>query len=72
MEFALFDVAMSDEEMEELPPIHPKGGHNYYNGSDMEKMVRRMDWLQKTMSKEDEWKELYRKRVLRHEGPSKA
>lgn len=70
-EFGQFDVAMSDEDMEKMPPLHPKGGHNYYNGSDMEKMVRRMEWLQKTVKKgDDQWMDLYRKQVLKHEGAS--
>jgi len=67
-EFALFDVTLTAEE-KAIPPMHPKGGHNYYNGRDMEKLVRRMEWLEKVMSKSDESRrmELYQAQVLRSE-----
>lgn len=41
-------------------PDHPRGGHNYYNGRDAEKIVRRGYWLERIMSKHaDGWQEKY-------------
>ncbi|EGO00311.1 hypothetical protein SERLA73DRAFT_180832 [Serpula lacrymans var. lacrymans S7.3] len=57
-ECALFD---SHSEIKDIP-THPRGGHNYYNGRDMEKAARRMWWL-KEVHKEEGWEQLYRKRM---------
>ncbi|KAJ7269627.1 Alpha/Beta hydrolase protein [Mycena rebaudengoi] len=64
-EYALFHVT-PDLEGDAAPPEHPRGGHNYYNGRDMEKFARRIGWLDKAMKTEGEWKELYRVRAAKH------
>lgn len=64
-EYALFHVT-PDPDDEDIPPAHPRGGHNYYNGRDMEKFSRRMLWLMKAMKKEGDWKEQYRAKVAKH------
>jgi hypothetical protein len=48
-------------------PLHPLGGHNYYNGRDMEKFLRRMRWLLEFRGKGEGWEEAYRARVRKHE-----
>lgn len=37
----------------------PRGGHNYYNDRDMEKVLRRMGWLDLTLHGEAGWKDRY-------------
>ncbi|KAJ7108722.1 Alpha/Beta hydrolase protein [Mycena epipterygia] len=64
-EYALFHVT-PDLEDENVLPEHPRGGHNYYNGRDMEKFARRIMWLDKAMKKEGDWKELYRIKVEKY------
>jgi len=50
------------------PPLHPKGGHNYYNGRELEKLARRVDALSKLMKDEDDlWIESYVEEVTRVE-----
>ncbi|KAF9652039.1 alpha/beta-hydrolase [Thelephora ganbajun] len=50
------------------PPLHPKGGHNYYNGRELEKLVRRVGVLSKLMKDEDDlWVESYVEEVARVE-----
>ncbi|KAJ7032012.1 Alpha/Beta hydrolase protein [Mycena alexandri] len=66
-EYALFHVT-PDLEDENVLPDHPRGGHNYYNGRDMEKFARRILWLDKAMKMEgdEDWKERYRAQVAKH------
>ncbi|KAF7360176.1 Triacylglycerol lipase [Mycena venus] len=64
-EYALFHLT-PDLEDEKIVPDHPRGGHNYYNGRDMEKFARRMMWLEKAMRREGDWKERYRAKVAKH------
>ncbi|KAJ7100008.1 Alpha/Beta hydrolase protein [Mycena belliarum] len=64
-EHALFHVT-PDTGNEDVRPEHPRGGHNYYNGRDMEKLARRLNWLNKAIKGKGHWKELYRARVARH------
>ncbi|KAH9840819.1 Alpha/Beta hydrolase protein [Rhodofomes roseus] len=41
-------------------PDHPRGGHNYYNGRDTEKVVRRAYWLDRMISEQSSgWQEKY-------------
>ncbi|TFL03753.1 alpha/beta-hydrolase [Pterulicium gracile] len=48
---------------------HPKGGHNYYNGRDMERGARRMALLDTAVKAGKEgWEERYRVTVKRVEG----
>ena len=50
------------------PPLHPKGGHNYYNGRELEKLARRVWALSKLMKDEDDsWVESYVAEVMRVE-----
>ena len=50
------------------PPLHPKGGHNYYNGRELEKLARRADLLIKLMKDEDDlWVESYLEEIARVE-----
>ncbi|KAJ8081874.1 hypothetical protein PM082_007720 [Marasmius tenuissimus] len=66
-EYAFFQVGdLSDSS---APPEHPKGGHNYYNGRDQEKFLRRMRWLNDALAKsvkDKDWQRRYRKYVARH------
>ncbi|KAJ7143817.1 Alpha/Beta hydrolase protein [Mycena epipterygia] len=64
-EYALFHVSPELEDENDLPE-HPRGGHNYYNGRDMEKYARRFRWLDKVMKKEGDWKELYRAKAEKY------
>lgn len=36
------------------PPLHPQGGHNYYNGRELEKLARRVNVLSRLMKDEDD------------------
>ena len=50
------------------PPIYPKGGHNYYNGRELEKLARRVDALSRLMRDEDDlWVESYVQEVTQVE-----
>lgn len=50
------------------PPLHPKGGHNYYNRRELEKLGRRAGTLKKLMRDEDDlWVESYLEEVIRVE-----
>lgn len=44
-------------------------GHNYYNSRDMEKLTRRMGWMEKLMkqSEHKDWKNTYSVKVARRE-----
>ena len=66
-EHALFNVAEDKPDGEPHPPQFPRGGHNYYNGRDMEKFSRRMEWVSKMMSGGTDWEELYRRQVIKYE-----
>ncbi|KAJ3512710.1 hypothetical protein NLJ89_g3362 [Agrocybe chaxingu] len=39
--------------------LFPKGGHNYYNGRDLERFARRINWLDKSNPSEDGWEARY-------------
>ncbi|KAJ7449149.1 Alpha/Beta hydrolase protein [Mycena galericulata] len=74
-EYALFHVSPeldSNDDSEHAHaalPEHPRGGHNYYNGRDMEKFARRAIWLDKAMKKDSgpgDWKEHYRAKFAKH------
>lgn len=55
------------------PPLHPKGGHNYYNGRELEKLARRVSALGKLIKDEDDlWVESYVTEVIRVEKYSPA
>ncbi|KIY71656.1 alpha/beta-hydrolase [Cylindrobasidium torrendii FP15055 ss-10] len=69
-EFALFraDPPPSPDK----PVDFPRGGHNYYNGRDMEQVARRLIWLDKAMGGKTDWVEKYRKYASRRLVPSIA
>ncbi|KAL6309995.1 Alpha/Beta hydrolase protein [Sparassis latifolia] len=49
-------------------PEHPRGGHNYYNGRDWEKIIRRMRWLKQVMETgSGEWEKGYISQVAQAE-----
>ena len=52
---------MKDEggEYDVHAPIFPLGGHNYYNGRDMEGFVRRTNWLFQAKPMEVDWEDRY-------------
>jgi hypothetical protein len=41
------------------PSVFPRGGHNYYNGRELEKLVRRITWLEKARFPEPGWEDRY-------------
>ncbi|KAH7915782.1 Alpha/Beta hydrolase protein [Hygrophoropsis aurantiaca] len=59
-ERALFDC---DTGGSPIVVLHPRGGHNYYSGRDMERALRRMCWVKELQAKDlVNWEELYRTR----------
>ena len=48
-----------------VPAQYPRGGHNYYNNRDMERLLRRMGWLELTKLGDSGWEKRYRARLLR-------
>ncbi|KAF6764099.1 Alpha/Beta hydrolase protein [Ephemerocybe angulata] len=58
-ESTLFHVDGGVED--EAPSRFPRGGHNYYGGRELERLLRRIDWLVKAdMEKDDaQWEERY-------------
>ncbi|KAF9043495.1 alpha/beta-hydrolase [Hymenopellis radicata] len=67
-EFSLF---LADPAPTYDQPIQdPRGGHNYYNGRDMERVLRRLQWLDKAMPGKDDWVKRYKKRASKHRAPS--
>ena len=64
-EYGSFDIPVIDGAP---PPLHPKGGHNYYNGRDLEKLARRTDSLSRLMKDgDDSWVKSYVEEVTRVE-----
>ncbi|KAJ4000666.1 Alpha/Beta hydrolase protein [Lentinula boryana] len=60
-EYTLFHVDA------EKSPEYPRGGHNYYNGRDQERLLRRLGWLEKSLTKDEiHWQESYLERVQKH------
>lgn len=50
------------------PPLYPEGGHNYYNGRELERLARRVNALSRLMRDEDDlWVESYVEEVTRVE-----
>lgn len=64
-EHSLFTVECKEEEG--TPLRHAKGGHNYYNGRDMERLIRRMVRFGKYRKTGDGWQERYEARVIKVE-----
>lgn len=65
VERTFFQVEHDEDTYQSHPPEYPLGGHNYYNGRDMEKLVRRMQWLDAVASGElpKDWEHRYAKRL---------
>ena len=64
-EYGSFDIPPVEDAS---PALHPKGGHNYYNGRELEKLARRVDILSRLMKDEDDqWVESYVEEVTRAE-----
>ena len=45
--------------MTSAAPVNPLGGHNYYNNRDMEKLLRRIRWMDVFTHGNTGWKERY-------------
>lgn len=56
-EHTLFHVSLNEDETR--PPAYPLGGHNYYNGRDLEKLTRRISWLGMATPSKEGWEERY-------------
>ncbi|KIK68718.1 hypothetical protein GYMLUDRAFT_153740 [Collybiopsis luxurians FD-317 M1] len=76
-EHTLFHVDGASKSIE-----YPRGGHNYYNGRDQERLLRRLGWLEKSLAEaaaknktknnselnDETWEDVYLERVKRHHG----
>ena len=64
-EYGAFDIPAIEDAP---PPLHPRGGHNYYNGRELEKLARRVWALSKLMKDEGHlWVKSYVEEVARVE-----
>jgi len=59
LEYCLFHVVDEGGDYDGHAPIFPLGGHNYYNGRDLERFIRRTNWLFQAMPMEGDWKDRY-------------
>ncbi|EKM61027.1 uncharacterized protein PHACADRAFT_247336 [Phanerochaete carnosa HHB-10118-sp] len=66
-EHGIFDVS-EDALIVDTSLKHPRGGHNYYNSRDLERLSRRMGWVQEMMAGGTEWESKYLTRVATFEG----
>ncbi|KAF8148495.1 Alpha/Beta hydrolase protein [Pholiota molesta] len=57
-EHALFHIQMSSDNGSPHV-VFPRGGHNYYNGRDLERFARRILWLDKAKPSEEGWETRY-------------
>lgn len=65
-EHGVFDVSEAALDAN-TSPRYPRGGHNYYNSRDLEKLSRRMGWVQRMMAGGTEWESKYLTRVAQFE-----
>jgi hypothetical protein len=65
-EDSLFTVSLSAQN-QNCPPNFPFGGHNYYNGRDLERFMHRTDWLLRAKFDEDGWEDRYRQLFAKHQ-----
>ncbi|EIN13723.1 alpha/beta-hydrolase [Punctularia strigosozonata HHB-11173 SS5] len=65
-EYSSMSVAESELDSDEVP--FPRGGHNYYNGRNMERLARRMDMLAVEMTNGPGWEDRYRTKMMKSEG----
>ncbi|PCH33620.1 alpha/beta-hydrolase [Wolfiporia cocos MD-104 SS10] len=57
-EHGVFAVALDALDKTRIPD-HPKGGHNYYNGRDAEKIIRRIYWMNRLSKQSTNWEKDY-------------
>lgn len=66
-EHGIFDVHAEAMDAS-VSPAYPRGGHNYYNGRDLERFARRMGWTQElVLAGESEWETRYLNRIAKVE-----
>jgi hypothetical protein len=73
-EYSIFKVDDSNPKDDTRPRLtdHPKGGHLYYNGRDMERTIRRLGWLDLTTSGEVGWEERYKRRLIQNQNETRT
>ncbi|KAF9467910.1 Alpha/Beta hydrolase protein [Collybia nuda] len=65
-EHAIFTVSPPlDGEL--VAPNFPRGGHNYYNNRDIERLSRRLGWLGQAEPEKDGWEGRYRRLAHKHQ-----
>ncbi|TFK26085.1 alpha/beta-hydrolase [Coprinopsis marcescibilis] len=57
-EYALFHTNVDGDE--DKAPCFPRGGHNYYNGRELERLLRRITWLEKANVSNEGWENRYK------------
>ncbi|KAH8112827.1 alpha/beta-hydrolase [Phellopilus nigrolimitatus] len=64
-ECSTFSVVHDEDGYGSSEPLHPLGGHNYYNGRNLERTARRMGWIVTTKTKNlgEDWERKYLKRL---------
>ena len=67
-EFSKFEV---EDEDDAPPPDYPLGGHNYYNNRDMERLVRRLEWLDIPSFGSSDSENRYLSKIAAEEGKKK-
>ncbi|KAF8815114.1 alpha/beta-hydrolase [Phlegmacium glaucopus] len=58
-EHSLFHVMDEGNNREGSAPLFPLGGHNYYNGRELERFARRINWLIQAKPMEEGWEDRY-------------
>lgn len=59
LEHSLFHVMDEGGDYDGHAQIFPLGGHNYYNGRDLERFIRRTGWLVEAKPMEEDWEDRY-------------
>ena len=59
LEHSLFHVMDEGGDYDGHARIFPLGGHNYYNGRDLERFIRRTGWLVEAKPMEEDWEDRY-------------
>ncbi|KAG6841502.1 hypothetical protein C0991_010360 [Blastosporella zonata] len=65
-EHALFKIAPPAPDGKDIGKF-PKGGHNYYNGRDFERLARRIKWLHKANIGNDGWEGRYQEHLSQND-----
>ena len=58
-EYSLFRVMVASGDYNGYASIFPLGGHNYYNGRDLERFIRRTTWLFQAKPMDKDWEDRY-------------